>query len=546
MVEHGQRIRRVDGGSGVSGFHVDGGSGVAGFHDDGGSGVAGFHIGRCFGRGRRRRDQFSRPVGHERRVDPVGHDVLVGHQRSQERCVCLDPGHGEIAQGADDSYAGGVEVLGVGDHLDEHRVERGIGRHSDVGGGVAPDSRPAGQVQGGDRAVGRAHRPVDRDRFGVDPHLDGGSSGSRERLGQSDLIELVSGCDEQLGSYQIQPPDGLGDRVLDLEPRVGLDEPARGGVVAVDQELDGGQPPEVERGTETEGLGFELPARGHVDRRARGHLDQLLVATLEGALPLSERHHPASVADDLDLDVAGVLHQLLGVQIVSAERGRCLRSAALPDGVHVVVAAHHPDASSSPSADGLDDDPRGGAQLGQQCPGRAGIGDGDTGQDGQTEVGGECPGRGLVAQGPQDRRARTDEGHVGLAAGLGQLCALGQETVTGVDEVSRCDARGGDDQRDVQEGRCASAGELDLFVTVAEVRGGRFVTAVDADAGPAELANGAGYSYCDLAAVGDQYPFHGHGNSRFVGQTRPSPGPSASSPVGKEGHPGRGSVCERI
>ena len=62
--------------------------------------------------------------------------------------------------------------------------------------------------------------------------------------------------------------------------------------------------------------------QGSVERGAGSLLDDLLMTPLDAALPFEEVDHVArAVAEDLELDVPGVLQELLEVDSVVSERG---------------------------------------------------------------------------------------------------------------------------------------------------------------------------------------------------------------------------------
>src|SRR5436190_1980660 len=75
------------------------------------------------------------------------------------------------------------------------------------------------------------------------------------------------------------------------------------------------------RGGGPGGSGGGRGAQVAVDRRRRALLDQLLVVALHGAVALAEVDGAAvAIGEDLDLDVAAALDQLLEVDPVAAER----------------------------------------------------------------------------------------------------------------------------------------------------------------------------------------------------------------------------------
>src|SRR5262249_62104640 len=103
----------------------------------------------------------------------------------------------------------------------------------------------------------------------------------------------------------VEAGDHLGDAVLDLDPRVHLEEEV---VVPDLQAFDGAGRAVTDRGgSVSRDLADALP---HllVDLRAGRLLDQLLMAALDRAVALAEVDHVAlRVRENLDLDVARVL-----------------------------------------------------------------------------------------------------------------------------------------------------------------------------------------------------------------------------------------------
>ena len=125
--------------------------------------------------------------------------------------------------------------------------------------------------------------------------------------------------DQDLGADDVDAGDLLGHGMLDLHPRVDLDEEevAR---VAVHQELDGAGALVVGGAGDPQAERADMLALllGQVGRR--GALDDLLVAPLHRAVALPEViDRPVLVAEDLHLDVAGVEDHLLEVALAVAE-----------------------------------------------------------------------------------------------------------------------------------------------------------------------------------------------------------------------------------
>ncbi len=127
--------------------------------------------------------------------------------------------------------------------------------------------------------------------------------------------------DVDLRLHDVDARDLLGDGVLDLDARVHLDE-VEGARVGIHQELDGAGAHIVRRRADGARIGGQFPALGVVEIGGRRALDDLLVAPLDRAVALEEIDHGAvGVAEDLHLDVAGALDELLEIDLVLAESG---------------------------------------------------------------------------------------------------------------------------------------------------------------------------------------------------------------------------------
>ncbi len=134
-----------------------------------------------------------------------------------------------------------------------------------------------------------------------------------------------AGRDRELRFHEIDAEHLLGDGVLDLKPRIGLDEGESRIVrlcVAVDQEFEGAEIVVV-RGSGQLLCGFNDPhAQGLAQRRTWRHLDQFLVTPLDRAFTLPQMADRAmAVADDLHFDVAGVTDQTFDIDAIAAEGG---------------------------------------------------------------------------------------------------------------------------------------------------------------------------------------------------------------------------------
>src|SRR5699024_5901384 len=173
----------------------------------------------------------------------------------------------------------------------------------------------------------------------------GGVLGELEHLALGDL---------ELLENQVDPGGLLGDRVLDLQAGVDLEE---GDSVALHHELDGAGA--VIAGPAAESLGrlVEPPALLVGEERGRGLLDELLEAALQSAVAgTGDDDVAVLVGEHLRLDVAGLVEVLLDKALAAAERGDGLTGGGLEevgDLGHLVGDLH---AAATAAEGGLDGD----------------------------------------------------------------------------------------------------------------------------------------------------------------------------------------------
>ncbi len=217
-------------------------------------------------------------------------------------------------------------------------LARPIPRQAETSAGSRPEravgSRDGERVHhpaGGPEPVGRV--------LGVQPRLDrvphGRRGAGRERPALGD---------RELQRHQVDVVHALSDRVLDLEPGVELKKIELALLVASvpgDQELHRARVDVADRPRQRRGGAEQALAKLRTDGRRRRLLDHLGVATLDGAVALSQRPYSAGlVGDHLHLDVAGAGQQRLAENRAVAERGlrlapcRLNRLAKLTRGVH--------------------------------------------------------------------------------------------------------------------------------------------------------------------------------------------------------------------
>lgn len=299
------------------------------------------------------RGEQVRPLLDERRRDAPGAEVRVVEHGLQERDVRGHAADPELGDGAARAADGGLEVAPAAGELHQQRVEVGADLGAGEGGAaVEPDAGAARRAVGGDHpgvraeAVGRV--------FGGDAALQRGAAQVDLVLRQAQVVEGLTGGDPQLRLHEVDVGDLFGDRVLDLDARVHLDEH----VVAllVEQELDGAGVAVADLLRELDRVGADPVAQLGVEVRRRGQLDDLLVTPLHRAVALVEVDDVAhGVGEDLHLNVPRLHDGLLEEHRRVAEGGLRLARRGL-DGLAQLSglqdAAHTAPATTG---DGLDE-----------------------------------------------------------------------------------------------------------------------------------------------------------------------------------------------
>ncbi len=353
---------------------------------------------------------------------PLDHDGGLPHRPTQ-------PGQRLVAGAA------------VGDDLGDHRVEVGGDGVALADAGVDADPRPRGQVEQRDPS-GRG-REVPVRVLGVEPGLDGVSPLERLRP-----LEPATSGDVQLRPDQIEVRGRLGDRVLDLQAGVDLEEGERP-LTRVVEELDRPRADVPHREGQPLGGRLELIGLAPVEQRRRRLLDDLLVAPLHGAV--ADAHRPrgaVTVGDQLDLDVPCPGHEALEEDHAAAEGALGLVAGALVGVLEVGGRVDPADAPAAPAGGRLEHervaDACGGVQRRVQrvdptaAPRR----------DRHAHLLREELGSDLVAQPAHRVGARTHERDAEALAQLGERGVLGDEPPTHPHRV--CGAL---DQHPLQDGQ---------------------------------------------------------------------------------------------
>ena len=206
-----------------------------------------------------------------------------------------------------------ARVAAVDDELADQGVVVGRDRVALVDRAIDADADAAGRVVEADLA-GRGREGLRV--LGVDADFDGVAVerdlvlGQRQGFARGDLDLLVDDVDAG---------DALGDRVLDLDAGVHLDEVELAVLV---EELDGAGARVFELAHGGGADLADLAAAWRRDGRGGGLLPDLLVAALQRAVAGAEMDGVAlAVAHQLDFDVARLLQVLFDVDAVVAEGG---------------------------------------------------------------------------------------------------------------------------------------------------------------------------------------------------------------------------------
>ncbi len=446
------------------------------------------------------------------RVDEPGGGLVrqehrVLQQVDDEVDIGRDAAHPELAQGPVHAADGAVGGLRPGRHLDEERiVEAGDDRAGIGGAAVQPDAVAGGGAVGGDAAV--IGDEVVLRVLGRDPALDR-VAGERHRRLRGRAGRLGQGRalgDADLRLHDVDAGDLLGHGMLDLHPRVDLDE-VEGARVDVLQELDGAGIHIADRPADPEREAADLLALLGGEIGGGGALDDLLVAALHGAVALVEMVEPAmAVAEQLHLDVPGALDHLLEIALAAAEGGLGLAPALADLGLQLARGRDRAHAAPAAAPAGLEHqrvaDRLGLARdLGHVVAEHAGRRD-----HRHAGLNGDLAGRGLVAERPHGRRGGADEGDAGGGAGIDEIRVLGEQAVARMDGVAARLARHPDHLGDRQIGRDRPQPGADTIglVGLEPVQRELVLLGIDRDRALAELVGGAQDADGDLAAVGDQ------------------------------------------
>ena len=396
---------------------------------------------------------------------------------------------------------GNVTGLTPGDELADHRIVV----HGDLRAlentRIATDTLAGRLDVLGELTEGR--KEVTEGILGVDTALDGVTVLLEGPVLES-VGELAAGGDPEHLLDEILTGDHFGDRVLDLETGVHLEEVEV--LVLIAEHLDGTGGVVVDSLGHHAGLLAHSGTGGFIDEAGRRLLDDLLVTTLDGALSLGEGAVVAVlIGKDLNLDVAGLLDELLDEHTVITEGGEGLLLGEVEAGESLLVVVGDTHTLTTTTGGGLDHD--GIADL---------IGDLDdllvavddavvAGNGVDLGFDGHDLGLDLVTHGLDGELAGTAPlDALGLKS-LGHLPVLGEEAVAGMDGVGAGLLAGLDDLVDSQVGILGGGGsDADSLVGHLDVLGEAVGLGVDCNSLYTHTFSSLEDTAGDFTTVGDE------------------------------------------
>ena len=320
--------------------------------------------------------------------------------------------------------------------------------------------------------------------------------------------QRLAGGNAQLPLDQVQPGDGLGHRVLDLQPGIHLHEEeihvAAGALL--DDELDRAGTDVIHRARGRDRRQAHLRAQLRRQPGRRRFLQHLLVPALHRAVALEQVDDVAvRIAKDLDLDMARALDIFLDQHRVVAKAVARLALAGGQRGSEILAAVHCAHALAATARAGLDQDGVADAVgLGLQQR-RVLVGAVIARHQRHAGAFHQLLGLGLQAHVLDRRGWRADENQAGIGAGLGEFLVLAQKAVAGVDRLRASRLGGCQDGWPAQIavlGRAAA--DVNGLVAGGDMLGAGVGVRIDRDGLDAEAMRGSGNAAGDFATVGNQ------------------------------------------
>ena len=255
-------------------------------------------------------------------------------------------------------------------------------------------------------------------------------------IAEPESFQRLARRDAELRLDEIDAGDLLGDRMLDLDARVALDEKMFAALRA-DEELDRARIHVTRRAGQADRIFEDESPKLRIEIRRRRDLDHLLIAKLDRAVALIEMNDVAvRIGEDLDLDVARPCEQLLDKHRAVAECRERLALATREGRRHLIGARDGAHPATAASRRGFQHDRV--AELFRDRDRIFGVRQRmwAAGDNRNAERARQFARLGLVAEQRQRFRPRPDEGETLLEASLREAGILGQEAIAGMHAIA--------------------------------------------------------------------------------------------------------------
>ena len=394
-----------------------------------------------------------------------------------------------------------------GGDLDQQRIEKGRDLGARIGGAdVETDAETAGAAIG-DQAT-EVGLEIPCRIFGGNAALHR-ETVAGERLLRFDadlrIAQTPPVGDVDLTADDIDAGHLLGDGVLHLHPRIDLDEIVV--LLAVDEKLDGTGIDIADMAHDAQRVVEKALPRRLRKGRVRRHLDDLLEASLDGAVAFEQVDDLAvGVGQNLHLDMLRRIDEFLQKYRVVAEGLERLAARLGERLFQLGLVAQHPHAATATTGNRLEHQRKPDAP---RLPERrlqvierffAGL------DDRQSRLPRRLFGRHLVAEQVEHPRRRADENDARLLAAPREVDIFREKAIARMDGVDAMPDRDIDDGVDIEIGLQGFVVGADLvgFVCLVAVRRKAVLVRVDGDRLQLQFGGGPQNAYRDLATVGDQ------------------------------------------
>ena len=367
-------------------------------------------------------------------IDEAGIDLSLAEafgtaERAEEGDVRPHAGDERVIERIGEPMQRDLACRRMRDQLGDHGIVEG--RHLAALFHPALDPHVGRKFQSDD-GTGRGQEAVVR-IFSIDPRFNGVAGEGDFALRQR---QLFAGRDLKLPGDEIEPGDFFRHRMLDLKPRIHLDEPEAvlaQSLAAIGDEFDGACADIADRprGLDRRCAHLGAQAVGHSGRR--GFFDHLLVAPLQGTIALAEVNDVAvPIGKDLNFDVARSSDEFLDEHAAGAECGCDFAHGSFKFSLEIAFLVDPPQAAAAAAGGRFDQDRI--ADLARALLQKIGVLAFAmiAGHDRHARLLHQRLGAILQPHGADRGRRRADEDKTSLFAGFSEIAALGQEAVAGM------------------------------------------------------------------------------------------------------------------